>query len=89
MRKRLKHLAFTVLLGGGSLILSACEPVSGVYVSGGVYYDSVLWNDYYRPRPPQPPVVKPPRPPRPTPPIARPPRPTPPIHRAPRPGRPR
>lgn len=85
MIKRLKHIAFIALVGGGAVTLSGCEPVDGVYVSGGVYYDGLLWNDYYRPRPP---VVKPPHPPRPTPPIARPPRPTPPIHRPPRPPRP-
>ncbi|MEX0280119.1 MAG: hypothetical protein AB3N13_02885 [Arenibacterium sp.] len=62
--------------------LAACEPGSGsVSVSGGVYYDSLLWNDYYYgyPRPPS----RPGRPPGARPPVAKPPIARPPIHRPP------
>ncbi|MBB94553.1 MAG: hypothetical protein CML68_08125 [Rhodobacteraceae bacterium] len=84
---RARKWRLAALVAGATLVLSACEPVDGVHVSAGVYYDGLLWNDYYRPVPP---VVhpRPPRPPRPQPPIARPPRPKPPIHRPPRPPRP-
>ena len=84
MQKILRKVAVLGFLAGAGLGLSACDPNATVTVGAGVYYDSVLWNDYYYGRPP-PPASRPPRPPRPTPPIARPPRPTPPIHRPPRP----
>lgn len=83
--------AMTGLFLAGSLAgLSACDSSgTGVSVSGGVYYDSLLWNDYYyghsRPPRPNPPVNRPPRPEHP---IARPPVARPPIHRPPA-GRPR
>lgn len=70
-----------LLLGAlafSSLTLAGCDDVTtSGHVSYGVYYDSMMWNDYYRPRPPQS------RPPRPVHPIAPAPpaRPTPPIHR--------
>lgn len=68
--------AMGLTLAGG-LVLSACDDP---YVSGGahvgIYYDSMMWNDYYRPKPPRPPG-------RPVHPIAPPPRPVHPI--APRP----
>ncbi len=61
------------LLVAGGLTLSACEStgVTGT-AQVGVYYDSMMWNDYYRPRPPRPvhPIERPPRPPRPVHPIA-------------------
>lgn len=63
--------------------LSACDPTA-VSVGGSVYYDSMLWNDYYYgqpPRPPRPP--RPDRPGKPVHPIAPPPRPVPPIARPP------
>ena len=68
-------------LGAAIALLSACEPGTG-YVSTGVYYDSVLWNDYYygRPRPDRP--ERPDRPVKPRPPIE-PPVARPPIHRPP------
>ena len=84
-RRRKIVLAF--VLTGPFLALSGCEPTAG-NTGGSVYYDSMLWNDYYygRPgtRPPDPgrpehPIA--PAPPRPTPPIARPPAARPPIHR--------
>jgi len=90
MRFRLpRKVVLTLGLIGAMMGLSACDPTNvSVGVSGGVYYDSMLWNDYYygRPRPPQPPVQRPPRPEHP---IARPPVARPPIHRPPtaRPGR--
>lgn len=68
------------LAGLAALTLSACDDT---YVGGsvgvGVYYDSMMWHDYYNPRPPvrpQPPV-RPVHPIAPAPPV----RPTPPIHR--------
>lgn len=87
----LRKLLLASALSGATLTLSACDP-DGVYVGGSVYYDSMLWNDYYygRPQPPRPPrperPVKPvhpiaPVPPRPRPPVARPPVARPPIHR--------
>lgn len=88
--------AFLALVLTGSVVgLSACDPattgVSGS-VGVGVYYDSMLWNDYYYPRPVpphHPPGTRPPPPnrppasgpPRPSHPIARPPAARPPIHR--------
>jgi hypothetical protein len=93
--------AFLALALAGSVVgLSACDPATtGVNgsVGVGVYYDSMLWNDYYygRPRPPHhrpvnPPVTRPPVgvtppigivPPGGRPPTARPPIARPPIHR--------
>lgn len=60
-----------------ALSLAGCDTTTSGHVSYGVYYDSMMWNDYYRPRPP---AARPPRPVHPiapTPPM----RPTPPIHR--------
>jgi hypothetical protein len=86
----MRRIVLALVLTSPVLVLSACEPGS-VNTSGSVYYDSMLWNDYYygRPgyRPPNPsqpgrpvhPIA--PTPPRPTPPIARPPVARPPIHR--------
>ena len=67
-------LALAAVLG-----LAACDPNATGTASTGVYYDSMLWNDYYYgyPRPPQG------RPPKPEHPIARPPVARPPIHRPP------
>ncbi|WP_425044208.1 hypothetical protein [Primorskyibacter sp. S87] len=87
-RQLIRKLVLALSLGGGVGMLSACDP-NATY-SGGVYYDAMLWNDYYyghpRPpagRPPKPehPIERPPA--RPTPPIARPPVARPPIHRPP------
>jgi hypothetical protein len=78
-----------LLLAGLALAtLAACE-YDGSGSAGVVYYDSMLWNDYYYggPRPPatQPPASRPPRPTHPIarPPVSRPPTPTPPIYRPP------
>lgn len=91
LKKRKALLA--ALLGAASIGISACDP-NATY-SGGVYYDGLLWNDYYNgyprpPRPPRPPkpehpIERPPRPEHPIarPPIARPPVARPPIHRPP------
>jgi hypothetical protein len=86
----LRRVVLAFVLTSPVLVLSACEPVSG-NAGGSVYYDSMLWNDYYygRPgsRPPKPPgpgkPVHPIEPPRPNPPIARPPVPRPPVARPP------
>ncbi|MDW3225604.1 MAG: hypothetical protein R8G34_22380 [Paracoccaceae bacterium] len=96
MRLKPKKLALAVALGGAVLGLSACDP-AGVSTSGAVYYDSVLWNDYYygydRPAAPSRPdrPVRPERPDRPDRPVrpsrpidpgfSRPHRPSAPIHR--------
>ncbi|MES0823982.1 hypothetical protein [Ruegeria sp. SCP11] len=88
--KRIKRAILALGLGAASFTLSACDGVSvGVGYRYGYdpFYDSMLWNDYYRrgvsaPRPPRP---KPPEgkpPPRPTPPIAKPPA-RPPVARPP------
>ncbi len=61
-------------------VLSACEPGT-TSANASLYYDSVMWNDYYYGRPPT--GVRPPHPPRPEHPIARPPHVRPPIHRPP------
>lgn len=80
-------------LGLAALVLAGCEG-SG-YVSSGVYYDSMMWNDYYynypnrpdrpdRPERPERPVHPiEPRPPVARPPIARPPVARPPVARPP------
>ncbi|MBE1282454.1 MAG: hypothetical protein GJ676_04005 [Rhodobacteraceae bacterium] len=92
MRFSTKRLALALVLGGSVFGLSACDP-NAVSTGGSVYYDSMLWNDYYYgyPRPPRPerpdrpkpehPIARPPV--KPTPPIARPPVARPPIHRPP------
>jgi len=85
----MRKVILALVLTGSGLTLAACDP-SAVSVGGSVYYDSMMWNDYYynRPgyRPPRPPPVKPvhpiaPRPPVGRPPVARPPVARPPIHR--------
>lgn len=94
----LRKMALAGAMGASGLLLSACEPGSwstGVSVGTGVYYDSMLWNDYYyggyRPpyyppdRPDRP--ERPDRPDRPKPPIAKPPSVKPPVAR-PLPARP-
>ena len=84
MRNRLRRMSLVSALLGGGLLTAACDP-SGITVSTGVsvgadvYYDSMLWNDYYYNRP------VPPRPPRPGP-GPRPPRPGPGPHPGPHPG---
>lgn len=78
MLKRSKTMLSLSLLGLSAMTLSACDDV---YTTGGVgvYYDSMMWNDYYHPAPPARPN---PPPGRPVHPIApRPPRPSQPIHR--------
>ncbi|SHI82790.1 hypothetical protein SAMN05444000_103165 [Shimia gijangensis] len=63
----------------GAMSLAGCDDVYTTgSVSTGVYYDSMMWNDYYRPYPPARPN---PPPGRPVHPIAPPPRPSQPIHR--------
>ncbi|WP_170382715.1 hypothetical protein [Ruegeria atlantica] len=90
--KRIKRVVLALSLGAAGFTLSACDGTSvGVRYGYGYdpFYDSMLWNDYYRwggsvnrPPKPKPPEGKPP--PRPTPPIAKPPpRPTPPIAKPP------
>jgi hypothetical protein len=95
-----RRSVLALILGASALGISACDPattgVSG-NVGVGVYYDSMLWNDYYyggtRPphnRPVGPPVTRPPvgvtppigvLPPGGRPPSIRPPIARPPIHR--------
>ncbi len=57
-------LALGLMLGGFGL--SACDPSATGY-SGGAYYDSMMWNDYYWYDDPgyRPPVDRPDRPDRP------------------------
>ncbi|MCV2889549.1 hypothetical protein [Ruegeria aquimaris] len=85
---RVAKLSLTAGLCAAVLGLSGCDP--NATGSGSVYYDSMLWNDYYYgyPRPPRPdrprpehPIERPPV--KPVPPIARPPIARPPIHRPP------
>ncbi|MBT3139974.1 hypothetical protein KL867_02825 [Ruegeria litorea] len=78
----MKKLTLAVGLSASVLALSACDP-SAVSVGGGVYYDSMMWNDYYYGYPNRP--NRPDRPDRPKPehPIARPPVANPPIARPP------
>lgn len=100
----LRKMALAGAMGASGLLLSACEPGSwstGVSVGTGVYYDSMLWNDYYyggyrppyyppdRPERPDRPdrPERPDRPDRPKPPIAKPPSVKPPVAR-PLPARP-
>lgn len=89
MTTMIRKLLIAASLTGSILTLGACDP-NGTYVGGSVYYDSMLWNDYYYgyPRPPRPdrprpehPIERPPV--NPMPPIARPPVARPPIHRPP------
>ncbi|SEF99513.1 hypothetical protein [Jhaorihella thermophila] len=79
-----RRLSLGLGVMGAALLLAACDP-DAQPSSSSVYYDSLLWNDYYygcpgcpppgyRPAPPRPPIGT--VPPRPTPPIHRP-RPTP------------
>ena len=83
MRRIRKSLMALGVLGTSAVFLGGCE---GTTVSGGasvgVYYDSMMWNDYYRPPPPP---GRPHPPVRPQPPIAKPPvrpvHPVAPIHR--------
>ena len=42
----IRKLTLALGLSGALFALSACDP-NAVPVSGGAYYDSVLWNDYY------------------------------------------
>ncbi|WP_299352922.1 hypothetical protein [uncultured Shimia sp.] len=76
---RSKSAIALTALSLGAMSLSACDDV---YTTGsvgvGVYYDSMMWNDYYRPNPPARPN---PPPGRPVHPIAPAPRPQPPMHR--------
>lgn len=92
-----RRAMYSIVAAGAFVALGACDPstTGGTTASSStVYYDSVLWNDYYwgRPVPPRPgrppgkpenPIERPPA--KPVPPIAKPPRPTPPIHRPSRP----
>ena len=81
-----RKIILALALAGSALGLASCDP-STVSTGGSVYYDSMMWNDYYyghpgyRPPPGKP--ERPPgtRPPRPHPPVARPPAARPPIHR--------
>ncbi|MEX0285816.1 MAG: hypothetical protein AB3N23_14505 [Paracoccaceae bacterium] len=79
MTASIKTIYLVVSLTGAAFSLSACDPNATGSVSTGVYYDSMIWNDYYYGYP------RPPRPDRPRPehPIARPPVAKPPIHRPP------
>ncbi|WP_170372312.1 hypothetical protein [Ruegeria arenilitoris] len=90
----LKRSVIVLTLGAGGFTLSGCEGVTvGVGYGYDPFYDSMLWNDYYRnvnvdidvdrpPPPGKPPGGKPP--PKPKPPIAKPPaRPKPPIAKPP------
>lgn len=92
MSHKLRKAVLAVLLSGAALGLSACHPsTTSVSTGVGVYYDSMLWNDYYYRRPYYPPAGahpphRPPpgaRPPHRPPPAARPPAARPPIHRPP------
>ncbi|MCU9838054.1 hypothetical protein OEZ49_09775 [Ruegeria sp. WL0004] len=85
---RVARLTFSAGLFAAVFGLAGCDP--SATGSGSVYYDSMLWNDYYYgyPRPPRPdrprpehPIERPPV--KPVPPIARPPVARPPIHRPP------
>jgi hypothetical protein len=85
-----RRIALAFVLTAPFLALSGCEPTAG-NTGGSVYYDSMLWNDYYYGRPGTRPPTNPgkpvhpiePAPPRPTPPIARPPVNRPPVARPP------
>ncbi|PSL21656.1 hypothetical protein CLV88_10180 [Shimia abyssi] len=98
MKRSVKNLLRAVsLITVGGFVLAGCDSTGGsVYT--GAYYDSMMWNDYYRPypppnnRPPRPehPIERPPERPvhpiAPRPPVSRPtPRPSPPSRPAPRP----
>lgn len=82
----LRKTTLAMALAVSAMTLTACDS-AGVSVGGSVYYDSMLWNDYYhghpgyrpdRPGRPKPPGIYPPRP---HPPSVRPPIARPPIHR--------
>ena len=70
--------ALAALLTCAGLTLAGCDQPTSA--SATVYYDAMLWNDYYYPRRPKPvnPIEPPARPVRPVNPIERP---APPIHR--------
>lgn len=76
---RNKSVITLTALSIAAMSLSACDDVyASGSVSTGVYYDSMMYNDYYRPHPPARPNPPPGRPvhlP------ARPARPSPPMHR--------
>ncbi len=76
---RIKKVSLGLVLGTAGFVLAACDPNATTSTSGSVYYDSMMWNDYYYgyPRPPRPERPKPEHP------IARPPVARPPIHRPP------
>ncbi|MEX0318444.1 MAG: hypothetical protein AB3N21_10860 [Ruegeria sp.] len=92
MTRTFRKLVLVAVLGPAVLAMTACDPT---YSGGGsIYYDSLLWNDYYYgyPRPPRPDRPNPPDRPHPPvrpehpiarPPVARPPVARPPIHRPP------
>ncbi len=95
---KIKSVLVPVSLAVGVLALSGCDYPSTGSSHAGVYYDSMMWNDYYRPRPPrppkpehpiEPPQIKPPKPVHPIaprPPVSRPPVSRPPVSRpSPRP----
>ncbi|NOD29132.1 hypothetical protein [Ruegeria atlantica] len=90
----IKRISLAFGLGAATLTLSACDGVTvGVGYGYDPFYDSMLWNDYYRDvdvnvdidrpdRPNRP--DRPVRPERPNPPVAKPPaRPRPPVARPP------
>jgi len=63
---KVKKLFQGLAVGCVVILFSGCEG-GGPYVGGSVYYDSMLWNDYYyrrgyNPSRPRPPAVQPPRP---------------------------
>ncbi len=94
IRKLLRRSTLLMGLGVGGFALSGCDGVTiGVGYGYDPFYDSMLWNDYYRdvnvdvdvnrPPPPGKPPVRP-QPPIAKPPIAKPPaRPRPPVARPP------
>ena len=78
---RNKSVITLTALSVAAMSLSACDDVyTSGSVSTGVYYDSMMYNDYYRPHPPARPNPPPGRPVHPIAP-APPARPSPPIHR--------
>lgn len=71
-------LVGAALLLGATVTLSGCDPNQPPRVHANAYYDSMIWRDYYWPRPP---VIIPPGPVHPIePPIIAPPVVMPPIH---------
>lgn len=79
----IRKLFLGTVLSLSGFLLAACDP-NATSVGGSVYYDSMMWNDYYygHPRPPRPERPKPEHPIA-RPPVARPPVARPPIHRPP------